>query len=231
MKQLSFTLYLLLILANSYGQNKYAIKIYQNTDKFTAEYYAWNYGSLEKYEYQKFNRLSLALDIETKNKFTHEIELLIPELSKSTYSIQFPMNYEFRKDYGSTGKVSSYALRYELIISLSDKSKRFTFNPGVGINSYYVYIEFMPDVANAFNRSNKLYGFVFNITPRISYKLTNRFKIDVNVPLKVYDLREDAERIDNPAIPVRQQANSKTHSIFFENAYTIRLGLLYYLSK
>lgn len=179
-----------------------------------------------------FNRISLAIDIGTKKGYTHEIEFLIPELSKSYKDIQYPMNYEFRKENSSfDGEISSYSLRYELSKTLTNKDKKLGFHLGAGINPYYVLVEYIPNVQNTYYSSTKVYGFALNLVPRIKYKISSRFFIDLNVPLKVYDLRAEKYRVKNPAIPINQQTKIDYSNTFFESVYTFRLGLMYRLSR
>jgi hypothetical protein len=122
-------------------------------------------------------------------------------------------------------------LRYELSKTLTSKDKPFAFLLGVGINPYYVHIEYEPNVETVYYSSKQLYGFALNITPRIKYKLSQRFGIDLNVPLKVYDLRGEKNHVKNPSIPIRQQTANGYSNIFLESVYTIRLGLKYKLNK
>ena|SRR5688572_8908766 len=216
----------------SFGQKNFGIKIYQNTDIFEIQYYESGTNKVEKFDQVNFTRVSLAVDIDTKKGYTHEIEFLIPEVSKSYDNIQYPMNYEFKKEMPDfEGQASSYSLRYELSRTLTNKAKRLGFNLGMGINPYYVLVEYIPNVENRYYSSTKLYGFVLNMVPGIKYKLSQRFSIDLNVPLKIYDLRAEKYRVENPAIPIRQQTTIDSNNIFFESAYTLRLGLMYRLSK
>ncbi|AYB30910.1 hypothetical protein [Chryseolinea soli] len=215
----------------SFGQKNFGIKIYQNTDFFETQYYNSGLNRRTKVDNVNFSRFSLALDMETKKGYTHEIELMIPELSKSLDNIQFPMNYKFREAEWLDGEATSYSLRYELSKTLTNKVKRFGFNLGLGINPYYVHVEYIPNIENAYHLSNKLYGFAVNAIPRVTYKLSPRFRLDLNVPLKIYDLRGEKTRIKNPNIPLRQQETTEHSNIFFESAYTIRLGIMYKLNK
>ena len=228
MKKL-LTAILLLGAASASGQKSFGVKVYQNTDIFDIDYReAGNTTNVNK---TNFNRISLALNLRTKNSLVHELELFIPELSKSLENIQYPMDYELRKGDTFDGEVSSYSIRYELSKKLTDETKRFGFTLGAGINPYYVYIQYFPKVETTYYASSELYGFALNIVPRLEYKLSNRFHLDLNIPLKVYDLRGEKIRLDNPAIPIRQQTSTDGDQIFFESAYTIRLGLMYTLTK
>ena len=225
------TVYFLLIATCSYGQNKFAIKVYQNTDLFEAVYYEQRTDKLTKFNYLNFHRFSFALAITSKNNLMHELEILIPEITKSTDDIQFPMNYAFRKDITFDNKASSYSFRYGVSKSLTAQSARLAFDLGIGVNPYYVHIEYVPRVETTYYWSTKLYGMVFNIIPRVKYRLSDRFSIDLNMPLKIYDLRGEIDQVNNPSIPTRQQTTKDVDNIFFEQAYTIRLGLMYDLSS
>jgi hypothetical protein len=55
--------------------------------------------------------------------------------------------------------------------------------------------------------------------------------VDLNVQLKIYDLRLEKNEVGNPAIPIRQQETNDVDHIFFESAYTIRLGLAYKFTR
>jgi len=173
----------------SFGQSSVAVKIYQNTDLFKIIYNEGRNNLVTSSDQVNFNRISLAVDFHTKKRFVHEIEFFIPEISKSLDDVQYPMNYEFRKDVTFDGEGTSYSLRYELSKALTDESKRFGFAIGAGINPYYVHLEYIPNVETTYYWSTMLYGFALNFTPRINYQISRRLNIDLNVPLKIYDLR------------------------------------------
>ena len=215
----------------SFSQKDVSVKIYQNSDIFETQQKELT-GQATKIENVNFNRFSLALAISTKKGYSHEIELFIPEISKSIEDLQFPIFYEFKKSTNLEDKASAYSLRYEVSKTLTDPTKRFAFLLGAGINPYYVNMEYFPyDVLRVYYSSTKLYGFALHATPRIKYRISHRFSVDLNVPLKVYDLRGDKATVKNPAIPSRQQTNTSHEHIFFEQAYTIRLGLNIRLDK
>lgn len=229
MKKIVLIIFFTSILNCSFGQKKFAIKIYQNTDIFETKYYESRSDTVTKVNNINFGRITLAIVIDTEKGYTHEIEFLIPEVSTSLDNIHFPLNYRFRKDVTFDGKASSYSFRYELSKSLTNEGKRFAFAFGIGINPYSIHIEYVPNVSSTYYWSTKLYGLVFNMTPRMAYSISPRFTVDINAPLKIYDLRGESNQISNPAIPVRQQTRSHYSNIFLEHAYTIRFGLMYKL--
>jgi hypothetical protein len=226
MKSQILTACFLVIVISSFAQNKFGIKIYQNTDIFNTEYY-WRNDRSTSVDNLNFKRISLALEMHTKKGYVHEIEFLLPEISKELDNIQYPLKYKFKKDITLDSEGSAYSFRYELSKILTNETKPFSFEFGIGINPYYVDIEYIPNVETTYYSYEKLYGCALNMIPGIRYKVSQRFNIDLNVPLRIYELRGVEHHIKNPSIPIRQQtANGYSH-IFFESAYTIRLGLGY----
>lgn len=216
---------------HSFGQKSFGIKIYQSTDIFKVQYFDNLTNEVEEVDQVNFTRFSLALDLQSKKGYIHEIEFFVPEVSKSYNNLQYPMNYEFKKDRPNFEReASSYSLRYELSKTLTNKTRRIGLNLGLGINPYYILAENIPTAFNHYYSSTKLYGFVLNIVPRINYKISHRFSIDFNVPLKIYDLRVENNRVKNPSIPIHQQTKIDYSNHFFENAFTLRLGLMFKLS-
>jgi hypothetical protein len=227
MKYLLLLTNLMLITACSIAQSTIAIKVYHNTDIYKTRYKASGGVVQTSDDHFNMNRFSLAIDVKTRNGFIHELELFVPEFSKTTDKLQYPMNYELLLSSGFEEEGNTYSFRYELSKQVLTMSDKFALNLGLGINPYYVAVDYRSQLEHQYSRSYKFYGGVFNIVPRLNFKLSNRFAVDLNVPLKIYDLRYSERRIDNPTLPIRQQTSKDTEHIFLEGSYTIRLGLLY----
>jgi hypothetical protein len=231
MKGLTITIFLAFFLVSSYAQKQFGIKIYQNTDFFKTEDHEYRTGKVSESRNVNFDRLSVALDITTERRLTHELEILIPEVTRSAENIQYPSNYEFRSDVTLKNRVSSYSLRYEVYKTFGRKDGKFAFFPGVGINPYYLKLESIANATTSYTRTVEQYGVTLNVTPRITWTLSKRFVLDLNVPLRIYDLRASKANIKNPMIPIRHQTNKGSTNIFLENVYTIRLGVMYNLTN
>jgi hypothetical protein len=231
MKKIPLTIALILSAICSFGQQGFAVKIYQNTDLFKVKYTDRTLGTTTTTDHLNFSRISIAGTLHTRNDFVHELELFIPEINESLDDIKYPMNYEFRKGDTFEGQATTYSFRYEFGKAWTSESRKFGFFLGAGINPYYTHIEYTPENEFTYYSSTKVYGGAFNVIPRVNYKLSRRINIEINVPLKVYDLRWEKNRVDNPAIPIRQQQTEDFDDIFFESAYTIRFGLIYLLTK
>jgi hypothetical protein len=101
------------------------------------------------------------------------------------------------------------------------------FSFGVGVNPYYTKAEYFPLTPVTYYRYLKKYGASLNVIPRVSYAISTKVRLDLNIPLKFFDLREEEQKIENPAIPIRYQTNGGLVHPFFENIYTIRFGVAY----
>lgn len=231
MQNIVLLLLITCITKTSFAQSGLSFKIYQNTDIFQTRLTDYRFGNVATENNINFSRISLAFDLITKKGFAHEVEILIPEFSKPIEKLQFPIQYTFRKEGKLEGEAYSYSLRYEINKLLADKSERIDFLLGLGINPYYVKLESIPNSPNAYYSSLVLYGFALNVTPRFYYKLNRLFTIELNAPIRIYNFQREKNRIDDPLLPLRQQRINQIDHLFFEPAYTIRLGLRYSLNK
>ena len=227
MKYILLTLCGLLILESSFGQREFQFKIYQNTDFFKSSYYSPQTNEKRNSSHLNFNRISFALTVRGKNDVVHEIEFFLPELSRSIYKVRFPANYEFKEGDDIKGFISSYSCRYELSKVLSNSSKSMVFSLGIGVNPYFTNTEYEPAVSTTFYSSDKVFGISLNLIPKINFRVTNRVRLDFSIPFKFYDLREQKSKLENPAIPIRQQTTANSLYSFFESSYTLRFGLAY----
>ncbi|MGB4848444.1 MAG: hypothetical protein WBP41_11030 [Saprospiraceae bacterium] len=216
---------------SSYAQSGLSFKIYQNTDIFKTEYTDDQPGHVRTENNINFIRISMAVNLQTKKGLGHEIEFLMPEFSKPIQKLQFPIHYKFRKGNTSENMAASYSFRYEMHKLFADHSDRIDFLFGVGLNPYYVKLEYTPAASNDYYSSLTLFGIAVNVTPRLYYKLNQFFSIDLNAPIRLYNFQVEKYRIDNPIFPIRQQRRRQNNHLFFEPAYTIRLGLRYSLHK
>jgi hypothetical protein len=231
-------IYVLVILVicfhGSLSQVKIGIKAYQNTDIFNLTYYtdAGFSQSLESVSNKvNFNRFSLALQIATKNKLAHEIEFMIPELSKSTDNPQFPFSYKLNTSPSAYNSITTISVRYTIFKTIYSLGG-LNFDLGIGLNPYYILQESLSKVPSRFDSHLKYYGASFNITPEVKFKIRHNLHLDLSLPVKIYDLSSETFHISNPAIPINQQTISeKTKSTFFDKVYTVRFGMLYFFNK
>lgn len=213
----------MVVCTSLFGQSEMQIKIYQNTDSYSVVY-----NDFQETDELNFNRISIAFDLRTRRDLLHELELFIPELSTSIHDVKFPMAYAFRDVSWFDARIDTYSFRYELS-KVFKPSKAINFSLGVAVNPFFTRTDYKSSTSYIYDVENKVYGFSANFVPRVMINVSRRFSIDLNIPLKIYDLKVDVTRVMNLSIPREQQESQETENIFFENVYTVRMGVGYKL--
>jgi hypothetical protein len=216
----------------SIGQEKFRIKIYQNTDLFdiTRTDYDVNPSITSSSQQTKFNRISIGLQIVSKKGLKHQIELMIPEISKQAGDSQLPFEYLLFKRRESNSSTTAISFRYEVNKSLYS-FKNFDLSLGLGLTPYYIFEECKSYSPDFFDRYQERYGASFNIVPCINYKLTNRFGLEISFPFTVYNMQNIEFHLSNPVVPIRYQTVSGFDDMFFSKIYTFRFGVSYSFAK
>ncbi len=215
----------------SFGQRSLGFTIYQNTDIFQVHYINLPSHQRTKESNVNFSRISLAVELLTKKGFVHEVEFMLPEFAKPLDKLKFPFQYYFVKSDLMEEIGEAYSLRYSFSKYLASKSDRLNFIFGAGINPYFVLQEYTPTTPHSYYTSLKWYGIALNLTPGMYYKPGRHFRLGLNVPFRIYNFRIEKHRQDNPILPIAIQRYTEKKHLFFEPAYTIRLGLTYRLTK
>jgi hypothetical protein len=222
---LSFLLAILSLAASA--QQRWGIKVYHNTDLFSKDYYDEVNDQYRDTRDLHNDRFSIALQIQPTKTLSHEIELFIPQVNKLPEDISFPINYEFRESEFLDTEVDAYSVRYELIERISKKNKPITFHSGFGVNPYYVNVDYTRNTPNVsvYDSHTSYFGFSFTVVPRAVISLTDRLKLDIDIPVRVYTLRVENYKTDNPAVPSDRQESQEVRHKFLESVYTLRVGL------
>jgi hypothetical protein len=140
---------------------------------------------------------------------------------------QYPRTYEtfYRDVHTPNLRSSTIAARYELTRKF-DSDGPLKFSLGAGFNPYFTQLDF-PETGNNFPVIQKILGASLNVVPRLSYNISKRFSAELNIPFKLYDFQFFRYNVRDPGLSLRQQTRDEVKSIFFQNAYTIRLGVIY----
>jgi hypothetical protein len=214
-----------------FGQVGIEMKFYLNWDFYHLDYI--DPATQQIVSSPKTNkRLSIAAALHTLKNYRHELELFIPEV-ESKKAPAYPMNYEpyYPPSSGFVRTFTSYSFRYEFSKEgLRLLSNQVIFALGAGINPYYTKTSYLTQVSNFYNRYVWESGAALNFIPRvILHRRSSKLAVEFSIPLKVYDARYIHQKIENPAIPISQADSSSWKHIFFESAYTLRLGISFWL--
>jgi hypothetical protein len=224
-----FLLFAFIVISTfSVAQNKTGLKIYHNTDIFNVEYKHRYNTTPQTTSEQKinFNRFSIAVDIPSR-RFIHELEVFIPEISKSVERAQYPFDSQFTLNDAYDDSFYSFALRYEITKQITKDKSPLSFSVGAGLNPGFTVAIYDPLAPTVYSQTHKTFSVSLNLIPRISYAISKKISLDLNVPLKVYDFRFLFWEVENPNIPYNMQKQDETQHVFFEDVYTIRFGIQY----
>jgi hypothetical protein len=224
----------LTISAGAFAQHEYRIKLYQHTSSLETVYQRQSGGTTsEKSGDRHFTTgtFSVAFNmVSLRGGFHHEVEIFMPEIDRSAQNIQFPRNFGLTPNALTRDVVSTYAARYEINQDITNVTKRFVLNLGLAVNPYHIEMEFHPREGKAvYNRNVRITGANINIIPRVSWQLTDRLSLEVNVPVNVFGIYRSKQHVDNPQISKASQTNAGTEHKFFEDIYTMRFGVAYTL--
>jgi len=209
------------------------LKLYANA------FYAYNEnddykGSLPsnvKYLYEQekygFGALSFAIDIQGKNNLSNEFELMPIDIQIIDDNVTFNFGDTIPQAMGGSKitSIESY-FRYQLNYCFTKKG---IIKPYIGFSSkvYYDFLRDNPNVSTKFMRTNQNIGLNFAIIPSISIKLSEKFAIDFNMPISIYDIKLNVDNYVNPIIPYDDQKTNKIISQMFPKKLNFRIGLTY----
>jgi hypothetical protein len=223
----------LTISAGAFAQREYRIKLYQHTSSLETVYQYQSGGATsEKSRDRHFTTgtFSVAFNVVSlRGGFHHELEIFVPEINRSAQNVQFPKNFGLSQSVLTRDVISAYAARYEINQDITNVTKRFVLNLGLAVNPYHIEMEFSPREGNVYDRNVRVTGTNINIIPRVSWQLTDRFSLELNVPVNIFNVYRSKRHVDNPILPKEGQTNVGTEHKFFENIYTVRFGVAYTL--
>jgi hypothetical protein len=236
MKKKLLTLFVLIIVVKiGWTQNtnldyKSALKIYNLTsfDEQTISRRLTASSPLYQYTYTTLHILhpTIAFQWQSKKNNFHEIELtsfLLGKIGKTTDSIT---TTSARTISGGDLTITAISVRYEYILNFN-KSKDSKLVPaiGFGINPYYRQNKNSPKVTSSFPASDISIGMKALVTPRLTYFLTPKLFIDVNIPLCFFNTFYFAAKENNPALSILERTTNTFNFNLFPKVYGGRIGI------
>lgn len=171
---------------------------------------------------------TIAFQWKTKKNNFHEIELTNFKLDK------LETTTENRDDTAGNGQVisgnnlitTSISARYEYILNFNKtKVTKLVPSLGFGINPYYRQNKYSPKTSASFSTSELYLGAKVFVTPRLTYYLSSRLFIDINIPICFFDLYFLSDKEDNPSIPQEERTISTFNFNQFPKVFSGRVGV------
>lgn len=238
MKKSLATIVLTLILSIGWAQNsnldyKSAVKIY-NLTTFEELITSKKLNDTSSFRNQ-FTNTSLQIVHPTiafqwrsrKNNF-HELELtnlMIGKLRSKTEVINDTTG-NGETIGGDELSTSLISVRYEYIVNFNKlKERKLVPSIGLAVNPYYRQIDFSPVISSEFPNSETSFGMKAFITPRLTYFMTSKLFLDINVPLCFFDTFYLNNKDESPTIPIPERSISSFNFNLIPRLFSARIGV------
>lgn len=238
MKYYLLAVFSLMVVCTVFSQNtninyKYAVKLYNLTSYEDFSIVKNDTTSImvnNKFEYANLKILNptFAIQWKTKKNNFKEIELTSFTINKlnskhlivnDTAGTNKPVNEEELK-------TTFISLRYEYILNINKlKEKKYLLSVGFGINPYYKLNKYIPVISSTFPNSVQVIGTNVFVTPRLTYFVSQKVFVDINIPLCIWSSYLLTENDKNPALPVSAQSTSSLNFEQFPTNFSFRVGV------
>ncbi len=236
MKNYLSIIFLLLFIQKGHSQNTYidyknAIKVYnlttfESSSKSRSDSASFSLHSSNSTT--EYFHPTVAYQWKSKKNNFHEIELtnFILRNNKSKDEIVNDSSGTKQTKISSRTTTALISVRYEYILNFNkSKDTRFVPSLGFGVRPFYKQEDIKIDVPASLPSSEKYIGLSTYITPRLTYYVSSKLFIDINIPLSIFSMSYNTELLDNPAIP---KDNRTVHSLNFDeltNVFSGRIGV------
>jgi hypothetical protein len=223
----------LFLLQTGFAQNpnldsKYAVKLYNLT---TYEDYSnsGNDTNVNAFRYSNENlrifHPTFAFQWKTMCNNFQEVELTDFSFGITGHDASDTTGIE---DQGNDKKFTTayVSARYEYILNFNKKKDtKFVPSLGFGINPYYWHYTDSPEASNAYWNAENIFGARYFLTPRLTYYFSNKFFIDLNIPICLFDTYFESYKSEDPTLPIEEQRTSSFTLEAFPKVFSGRIGV------
>ncbi|MEO7174774.1 MAG: hypothetical protein ABIV51_02995 [Saprospiraceae bacterium] len=171
---------------------------------------------------------TIAYQWKTKRNNFQEIELTNFNLNKHESTTEVIDNGSGGGQIISGNKTTTtlISMRYEYILNFNkNREKKIVPSLGFAARPYYSENSTKPSITTLLPSSDKELGFRAYVTPRLTYYISSRFFIDLNLPLCVLQANSSSELVDNPALPENARKTTTFNFDALTNVLSGRLGI------
>lgn len=118
-------------------------------------------------------------------------------------------------------------LRYEYAIrlNLGSESSKLSAYLGFAGSPYFKSVNIKPEVSESFSESQSQLGLVLSLVPHITYSLSPKWYLDLNLPLSVVDVAYINFKTNDPVYQLEQREVSTSELSTFPSDFLVRFGI------
>lgn len=227
---------LLLFVKSGWTQNtnldyKNAVKIYNLT---TFEKNIKVFGDTSSFIRSTINTLqilhpTIAFQWKTKNNNFHEIELtnlMLNKVGSSSEVINDTIGNVQIAGSGADITTTLISVRYEYLLKFN-KSKDTKLVPslGFGFSPYFYRNNFNPRTSFYYPVSETIFSVRTFITPRLTYFISSKVFIDLNIPISFFEANFLIDKAEDPLLPEKQRTTTTYSYENFPKVFYGRIGV------
>ena len=181
-------------------------------------------------EKDKFNLgyFSPAVGFYADNGNYHEIEfskLIIDRTDITSYDLTDSIGQPDHTRASSLRTNITVGLRYEYnYIIIKNPDSKFQPSIGFGVNPYYTLYNYKPKVSLSYPVKEHTIGAMVQILPRIIYNISERWFLDLNIPINLSDFYYTNNNTGNPTLPIAERNTGTINLDVFPGKYLFRFG-------
>jgi hypothetical protein len=182
---------------------------------------------LNKKKKYKFGIPSFAIEFQSNKRFTHEIELMPVEFNIDEESeIIYVDTTTSEIMNGNKNTFIESHFRYQVNYYFT---KNNIVRPYIGISTkfFYNFERIKPKTTGKFKNTKQNIGLHFAISPSVSFNLSKKLSLDLNIPIGFYEFKLNMENDENPNKALEYQKTSKFIRGFMPKVYNIRIGFFF----
>lgn len=177
---------------------------------------------------------TIAYQWKTKNHNFHEVELTDFSFNRSTSLTQIvgdsipPASPAYVGIPIGGGKTvnAMISLKYEYIMTFRKmKEKKLVPSLGLAINPFFMHTGFRPALSNDYPKKDQIYGVNFFITPRLTYFISKKIFVDINLPLCLARTYFSSHVEENPVLPLNARRTTTYSFESFPAILSARIGV------
>lgn len=170
--------------------------------------------------------ISLALEITSDKKLSHEFEWMPFHLSKSKYTEMRTVNEQEEIIAGNNQTIYNTRAAYHLNYSVVDLSA-FEFVVGFSTQLFFERQDVNPPSSLFFPKTYTKAGAIFGFTPGINIPLSEKFDFSFDVPVGLFGLTYNRSKMDDPALPQDQRTQTDTSAELAYQGFQAKIGIGY----
>ncbi|MCD6064590.1 MAG: hypothetical protein K0R82_2501 [Flavipsychrobacter sp.] len=211
---------------NSNLDYKYAVKLYNLTTLADKSELYRDSNYVRTASFDKIAYPATAVQIATKKKNFHEIELSELTIARRDELTERIYLTGAEPVAGAVTTTTAIALRYEYIRMFGKKKERKLL-PAIGLAAmpYYNRYRTDPAITALFPTRDNVLGIRGFIVPRLTYHISKRIYADLNVPVNLFDAQHHSTNTLNSALPAEQRTAATFNFNALPAYYSVRIGV------